>query len=208
MRTPPGGTMRRLLGVALLAATAAVACEPIGVSGLSVGGREVSRSTLEDELTVLATHPDLTLRLAGIPLAPSEVSIPSTLASAWLSFRALVALAASELDRRDVSVTDADVAASRDRFDFVLGSSLRRAPAKFRVHLVQDYAAVFALTRVEGIDFATAEGSAALQQLFRRVARRVPVEIDPRFGTWRQRSARVVPPAAVNGIGDESLLQG
>lgn len=75
-----------------------------------VNGKAVSQSTFDDELSTFRDNPDFAAALTGsqTPIQMGAGSVPWSLTHSWLDYSITSGLAASELKRRDGSVSDAD----------------------------------------------------------------------------------------------------
>lgn len=145
-----------LVALVALGALGLSACASTGVdrgpNAFSLGDREVSQQSLDEELGELARNEQLQRLVTqggGSPLSRSNGSIATELASGWLTLVIAQHVAAQEVDRRGLEVTSADREKARRLAAQSAGdaSVYDALPDWFRDRLVDRWAPVAALQR-------------------------------------------------------------
>jgi SurA N-terminal domain len=180
-----------LILVAVVAAVCVVGAVVAGVAAgtgfspaaYSVNGKQVSQSTVNDELEWLAHSPTVkaNIKQQGGTLSTSNGSITAEVSANWLTQRIQVALMRQEAARRKVVVSNA----ARLKLRKQLASQIKGAPNSLRDVFV-DYNAY-----IKALGFTT---QSDLDTFVTKAFKASNVTVDPRYGTWHPRQG-VCPPS-------------
>lgn len=131
-----------LVAVALAAGIVLLAASD-GAAAFVVDGHAVSQGAIDDELGILAEHPDFTAGIIGIEVTAGRGSVSSDVSARWLTIRVVTTYAADEIARLDERITDEDRAAT-GLADF---PAFRQLPSDFRAEVLTGLASLRALQR-------------------------------------------------------------
>ncbi|MBM3670848.1 MAG: hypothetical protein FJW86_01480 [Actinobacteria bacterium] len=146
-----------LAGVLIVGGAVALAVSD-GAAAFKVDGHSVSQSTIDDELGILADHPDFAAGLVGTEVVSGTGSLPADVSASWVTIRVVTTYAKDELKRLGERVTDAD-RTSTGLQDFAAFQGL---PADLRADVLDDLASLGALQRVIAEDPDSGVADAAL----------------------------------------------
>jgi len=162
------------VGVALIAiaaiATVAASCSAVRPSALTVNGNDISRDSVDRELSAIADNPSLKNGIAA-----TEGTIKSGGSAIWLTHVVTQEVADREVHRRGIRVTTDDRRAGQAQAANFFGpQALAAFPKWFRDQAVGEFSRQSALFRTTGTPPADADVRAAYQTAIAQLRQQCP----------------------------------
>lgn len=158
------------LAALVVVAVVAASCSSVRPPALTVNGSDISRDSIDRELTAIADNPDLKRQISD-----TEGSIKSGGSSIWLTHVVSQQVVDREVQRRGITVRAADRRAGQAQAANFFGPQAFAAfPKWFRDQTVGEFAREQALFRVSGTPPSDADVRAAYQAAMAQFRQQCP----------------------------------